>query len=59
MSTITQGDDELTARRQLRAWIRAAEYLNNAGFAAAVPPSLVPPLQRRGLLVWAAKRWVA
>ena len=51
--------DELAARRELRAWRRAAEHLNAYGYAAAVPPELVDALRRRGLVVWPAQRRVA
>jgi hypothetical protein len=50
---------ELAARRELRAWRRAAEYLNMYGYAAAVPPELVAPLRRWGLIVWPAERRAA
>ena len=46
--------DELAARRELRSWQRAAEYLNALGYPAAVPPALIVPLRQRGLSVWAA-----
>jgi hypothetical protein len=52
---IPQPPDELAARRELRAWRQAAEHLNAHGLAAAVPPELVAPLQRRGLVVWPAE----
>jgi hypothetical protein len=51
--------DELAARRELRAWHRAAERLNACGYAAAVPPELVDALRRRGLVVWPAERRAA
>jgi hypothetical protein len=56
---IPQPPDELAARRELRAWRRAAEHLNARGYAAGVPPDLVAPLQRRGLVVWPAGRRTA
>jgi hypothetical protein len=45
--------DDLTACRELWAWIAAAEWLNLHGFAAAVPDHLIVPLRRRGFEVWA------
>lgn len=59
MLRVTQQPDDLAARRELRAWRRAAEHLNRAGYAAAVPPELVRPLRRLGLAVWPAGRRVA
>jgi len=48
--------DELAARRELRAWRKAAAHLNAAGFAAAVPPELVASLRRWGLVAWPTER---
>jgi hypothetical protein len=45
--------DELAARRELRAWAEAAAWLNEHGFAAAVPARFVTQLARRGLVIWA------
>jgi hypothetical protein len=56
---VTPATDELAARRELLAWIAAVEHLNCAGLAAAVPLAMVLPLQRRGLVVWAAERRAA
>jgi hypothetical protein len=44
--------DELAARRELRSWIAATEWLNARGYAAAVPSAVAGPLMRRGLVVW-------
>lgn len=52
--TVTRAGDELAVRRELRAWAATAAWLNRRGYAAAVPPRLVGPLSRRGLVVWAA-----
>jgi hypothetical protein len=54
VSRVTRLADELAARRELRAWRRAAEHLNAQGYASAVPPELVNQLRRRGLIIWAA-----
>ena len=54
MRTGNGGVVSLQARRELRSWIAAAEWLNGHGYAAAVPAELVPPLTRRGLAVWDA-----
>jgi hypothetical protein len=54
MTTLCQPPDDLAARRDLRAWRLAAQHLNGVGYAAAVPPELVDPLRRTGLIVWAA-----
>ena len=59
MDKLTWLPDELAARRELRAWRRAVEHLNRAGYAAAVPPELVRPLRRLGLAVWPAGRRAA
>lgn len=60
MSRLThQPRDELAARRELRAWRRAAEHLNARGCPAAVPAELVDALRRRGLAVWPAERRAA
>jgi hypothetical protein len=56
---IPQPPDKLAARRELQAWQHAVEHLNAHGLAAAVPPELVDPLRRRGLVVWAAGGRVA
>ena len=53
---ITRPPDELAARRELRAWQRAADHLNRAGFAACVPCTLAATLRRRGLDVWCQPR---
>lgn len=50
--TVARPVDELAARRELRSWIAAAEWLNGQGYAAAVPAPLVAPLAARGLAVW-------
>jgi hypothetical protein len=52
--SIAEHPDELAARRELRAWRRAAEHLNRRGYAAAVPAHMVEPLRRYGLVVWSA-----
>ena len=59
--TIPQQPDELAARRELRAWRRAARHLNDRGYAAAVPAALAGRLEREGLAVWPAGRrgWAA
>jgi hypothetical protein len=49
----------LAAYREIGAWVAAVEHLNIHGLAAAVPASLVLPLRRRGLVVWAAGPWGA
>jgi hypothetical protein len=54
MNTIHHPPDELAARRELRSWIAAAMWLNQHGYAAAVPHHLAGPLLARGLVVWAA-----
>lgn len=54
-ATVTRPVDELAARRELRSWIAAAEWLNARGYAAAVPDHLVYPLTVRGLAVWAVR----
>ena len=59
MPIVRQSIDELAARRTQRAWRRAAEHLNAHGYAAAVPPELVDPLRRWGLIVWPAGKWAA
>ena len=46
--------DELAVRRELRSWAAAAAWLNQQGYAAAVPGHLADALRRRGLVVWAA-----
>jgi hypothetical protein len=46
---------ELADWRALRSWTAAVEHLNAAGLPAAVPVGIVKPLQRRGLVVWAAE----
>lgn len=51
-ATVAQPVDELAIRRELRSWAAAAAHLNAAGLAAAVPPSLVGSLRRRGFIVW-------
>lgn len=53
-ATVTRPVDELAARRDLRSWAAAAEWLNRRGYAAAVPGHLADALRRRGLVVWAA-----
>jgi len=45
---------DIAVWREWRAWLATAQYLNAAGYAAPVPASLVAPLRRRGLCVWAA-----
>ena len=45
----------LVCWRDRVAWRAAAEHLNAAGLAAAVPPGLVSYLEGRGLTVWAAE----
>lgn len=52
--TVAPSVDELAPRRELRSWASAAAWLNQQGFAAAVPGHLVGALRRRGLVVWAA-----
>ena len=53
-ATVARPVDELAARRELRSWAAAAAWLNQQGYAAAVPARLVDLLQARGLMVWAA-----
>jgi hypothetical protein len=53
-ATVTRAVDELAARRELRSWATAAAWLNQRGYAAAVPGHLAAALRRRGLVVWAA-----
>lgn len=53
-ATVALPVDELTARRELRSWAAAAVWLNQQGYAAAVPGYLADPLRRSGLVVWAA-----
>jgi hypothetical protein len=48
---VTHRAEELA---ELRAWAQAAAWLNEHGFAAAVPAPLVIPLARRGLIIWPA-----
>ena len=55
-ATVARPVDELAARRELRSWIAAAEWLNAHGYPAAVPGPLVPPLAARGLVVWGISR---
>jgi hypothetical protein len=52
--TVARSVDELAARRELRSWSAAAAWLNQQGYAAAVPEHLAEALRRRGLMVWAA-----
>jgi hypothetical protein len=59
VSSIRRPADELAARRELRSWLAAAEWLNAHGCAAPVPADLVVPLARRGLAVWGAGRRAA
>jgi hypothetical protein len=53
-ATVTRPVDELAVRRELRSWAAAAEWLNQQGYAAAVPAHLADRLRGRGLVVWAA-----
>lgn len=53
-ATVTRAVDELAGRRELRSWARAAAWLNQRGYAAAVPGHLADALRRRGLVVWVA-----
>lgn len=53
-ATVARPVDELATRRELRSWAAAAAWLNQQGYAAAVPGRLAGPLSRRGLVVWAA-----
>jgi hypothetical protein len=53
-ATLARPVDELAARRELRSWAKAAAWLNQRGYAAAVPGHLADALRRRGLVVWAA-----
>jgi hypothetical protein len=43
---------DISAWRERAAWSAAAAHLNAAGLAAAVPPSLVGYMRRRGFVVW-------
>lgn len=52
-ATVAQATD-LDVWRERRAWLAAAQHLNAAGYAAAVPADLAGYLRRRGLVVWAA-----
>lgn len=58
-STLARPVDELAARRELRSWIAAAEWLNARGYPAAVPDRLVRSLTARGLTVWSVTQWEA
>lgn len=51
-ATVARPVDELAARRELRSWAATAAWLNQCGYAAAVPPNLVGYLRRRGFVVW-------
>lgn len=53
-ATVAPLVDELAERRELRSWIAAAAWLNQQGYAAAVPARVADPLRARGLVVWAA-----
>jgi hypothetical protein len=53
-ATVARPADELAARRELRSWAAAAAWLNQRGYAAAVPGHLAGALCRRGLVAWAA-----
>lgn len=50
-STVAQPVDRASWRERA-AWAAATAHLNAAGYAVAVPPSLVGYLQQRGLIVW-------
>lgn len=52
--TVARPADELAARRELRSWAAAAAWLNQRGYAAAVPGRVAGVLRARGLVVWAA-----
>jgi hypothetical protein len=53
LATVARPVDELATRRELRSWAAAAAWLNQRGYAAAVPGHLADALCRRGLAVWA------
>lgn len=49
----------LAGYRARRAWRAAAEHLNAAGLAAAVPAEVAPYLLALGLIVWVAQQSAA
>jgi len=53
-ATVARPVDELAARRELRSWAATAAWLNQCGYAAAVPGHLADRLRGRGLVVWVA-----